>query len=278
MVSLGVAEECPFQNVERGMASRWKMAHKIRVTKNDNVEYLGNVFLTITLIIGLIFFILGYLYSIYVRLNLFDILSHNLTTHIILYFLLGFGTLAIEIISVILIVIDGNNLNIGRGLNHPGQRLFKSKTWYIHRWAILIFFFWIIFYPLYVYRRREIYEINKDFRPPLPESKSMAYKAKRNRIITIISIVILITVIISSVIIYSLFENNGKVSINSVSFTPGTPNEGDIITITTHLDGNLFLKAPQFSFDVIYDTGVDSVSMVGSRTMSKETEDTFVRP
>ena len=187
------------------------MAHKIRVTKNDNVEYPGNVFLTITLIIGLIFFILGYSYSIYVRLNLFDILSHNLTTHIIFYFLLGFGNLAIVIVSVILIVIDGNNLNIGRGLNYPGQRLFKSKTWYIHRWAILIFFFWIIFYPLYIYRRREIYEINKDVQSPL------AYEGKHNR--GIVAMVIIAIVFASSLSTYLIYQQSIQDSIGDDGIT-----------------------------------------------------------
>jgi len=190
------------------------MVHKIRVPTKEknhyNDGYPINKYLMPVLIVGLIIFMLYIPFSFYVRLNLFDLLYEHFALQL-LYFLLGGGYFVIVIISIILIAKDGNNLNVGRGINSPGQRLFKSRTWYIHRWAILIFFFWIIFYPLYIYRRREIYEINKDVQSPL------AYQGKHNR--GIVTMVIIAIVFASSLSTYLIYQQGIQESIGDDGIT-----------------------------------------------------------
>ena len=143
------------------------MAHKIREPKKNypsENEYHPNLGLIIVLIIGFSFFIIymmGYIYIMY------SILTHvrGSTPEILGYVIAitGLGFFIIEIISVILIANDASKLNVGSA--YSKERFFQSKTWKIHGWAILVFFFWFFIFPLYVYRRKELYKINKQTLP-----------------------------------------------------------------------------------------------------------------
>lgn len=97
------------------------------------------------------------------------------------------------------------------------------------------------------------------------------------KIIALISIVVVCIVLVSSIYVYTIFEKNNLATIKDITISPDNPDDGDIITITAHLDGELFVKAPQFSFDVLfYNPGDNTIPVSGSCPMTKETDDTFI--
>jgi hypothetical protein len=60
------------------------------------------------------------------------------------------------ILSAIVVHVDAKGLNAGGGQKEIGSTL----TWSPFSWALLVLFFWIIGMPLYLYRRRQIWEMS----------------------------------------------------------------------------------------------------------------------
>lgn len=60
----------------------------------------------------------------------------------------------VVILSAIAVYVDAGNLRAGNGQ----KETFGSLTWSPFSWAALVILMWIIGLPLYLYRRREIWE------------------------------------------------------------------------------------------------------------------------
>ncbi len=158
------------------------MAHLIKTPKSayyEDDKYESNIILNLLLVNGLACFIpyiFCYFYNLYLitelRNTIFDNFrqesfaipdTSSITTQIelnqIIMIITGLIYFVIVIMSVILIVKDAKTLHVGAA--YSGERFFRPLTWEIHSWGILTFFFWWFIFPLYVYRRKEIYEVNK---------------------------------------------------------------------------------------------------------------------
>lgn len=110
--------------------------------------------------------------------------------------LYGSGVLYLELLILIIIILstplayrDAKNIDAGEAYSE--QRTFRSLTWTPVSWGILVFILWIIFFPVYLYKREEIYWRNisieyhtlktmerditlKKTKQPLPTSPSKA--------------------------------------------------------------------------------------------------------
>jgi len=62
--------------------------------------------------------------------------------------------LVLVLISAIYVYTDAKKRGIGPALGEK-QELDKLKTWTPGSWAVLVFLFWIIFMPLYPWKRDE---------------------------------------------------------------------------------------------------------------------------
>ena len=64
----------------------------------------------------------------------------------------------IVIISAIVVYIDAKA--IGAGTQSAKELAFRSVTWKPLSWAVLVFFFWIIFVPFYLIKRKELFSLS----------------------------------------------------------------------------------------------------------------------
>ncbi len=76
--------------------------------------------------------------------------------------LYGSGSLYLELLILIIIILSAplvyrDAKNIDAGEAYSEQRTFRSLTWTPLSWGILVFIIWIIFFPVYLYKREEIY-------------------------------------------------------------------------------------------------------------------------
>jgi hypothetical protein len=67
-----------------------------------------------------------------------------------------FVTLIIVIISTVTVYSDAKAIGTGRGFSK--EILGETVTWKPLTWSLLVFFFWIIFLPLYLVKRRVLLE------------------------------------------------------------------------------------------------------------------------
>jgi predicted nucleic acid-binding Zn ribbon protein len=67
-----------------------------------------------------------------------------------------FITFIIVIISTVTVYTDAKAIGVGRGFNK--EILGETVTWKPITWSLLVFFFWIIFLPLYLVKRRVLLE------------------------------------------------------------------------------------------------------------------------
>ena len=66
--------------------------------------------------------------------------------------------LIIVIISAIVVYTDAKSIGVG---TQPTKELaFTSVTWKPISWAVLVFFFWIIFLPFYLIKRKELFSLS----------------------------------------------------------------------------------------------------------------------
>ena len=66
--------------------------------------------------------------------------------------------LIIVIINAIVVYTDAKS--IGAGIKSAKEQALKSVTWKPISWALLAFFFWIIFVPFYLIKRKELFSLN----------------------------------------------------------------------------------------------------------------------
>ena len=69
-----------------------------------------------------------------------------------------FGAFMVRIASVFLVAKDAEEMGAGRAFLQ--ERFFRTRTWRPASWAILVFFFWTLLMPLYILKRRAIFEAN----------------------------------------------------------------------------------------------------------------------
>jgi hypothetical protein len=99
--------------------------------------------------------------------------SLNILFWILLYVLndkdriwfLEFNEIKIWFLDLLFIVIillspqfvysDASKMDAGEA--YPQQKTFRAMTWSPASWGVLVFFFWILILPLYLYKREEIY-------------------------------------------------------------------------------------------------------------------------
>ena len=103
-------------------------------------EYKSNPFLITLLIIGSLAVVI-------------EVLSYIFYSSRILY--LELLILIIIILSAPLVYRDAKKIDAGEAYSE--QRTFRSLTWTPVSWGILVFIIWIIFFPVYLYKREEIY-------------------------------------------------------------------------------------------------------------------------
>jgi hypothetical protein len=103
-------------------------------------EYKSNPYLITLLIIG----------SFAVIIEIFSYILYNSG---ILY--LELLILIIIILSAPLVYKDAKKIDAGEAYSE--QRTFRSLTWTPMSWGILVFIIWIIFFPVYLFKREEIY-------------------------------------------------------------------------------------------------------------------------
>ena len=156
------------------------MAQKIMVPKTTEKyeDYKANKLLILLFIIGysvMIPYMIGYFYNLYFFFKIIDYfneirgmesvpdhLSMPTQSEIVqtIMVITALIYLAVVILSVILIYLDTKKLRVGTAFSK--ERFFKSITWRISSWTILTFFFWWFIFPLYLYRRKQIYRMNKE--------------------------------------------------------------------------------------------------------------------
>ena len=61
----------------------------------------------------------------------------------------------IDLISAQFVYFDANKIDAGEA--YPEQRTLRAMTWSPSSWGVLVFFLWIIMFPLYLYKREEIF-------------------------------------------------------------------------------------------------------------------------
>ena len=66
--------------------------------------------------------------------------------------------LIIVIINAIVVYSDAKS--IGAGTKSAKEKALESVTWKPISWAVLAFFFWIIFVPFYLIKRKELFSLN----------------------------------------------------------------------------------------------------------------------
>ncbi len=103
-------------------------------------EYKSNPYLITLLNIG----------SFAVFLEIFSYIFFN--TRILFLELL---VIIIIIISAPLVYIDAKKIDAGEAFSE--QRTFRAITWTPVSWGVLVFIIWIIFFPIYLFMREEIY-------------------------------------------------------------------------------------------------------------------------
>jgi hypothetical protein len=103
-------------------------------------EYKSNPYLITLLIIGSFAVIIEiFSYIFYGSWNLFiDLLI-----------------LIIILLSTPLVYKDAKKIDAGEAYSE--QRTFRALTWTPMSWGILVFIIWIIFFPIYLFKREEIY-------------------------------------------------------------------------------------------------------------------------
>jgi len=103
-------------------------------------EYKSNPYLITLLIIGS--------FAVFI-----EVFSYIFYSSRILY--LELLILIIIILSAPLVYRDAKKIDAGEAYSE--QRTFRSLTWTPVSWGILVFIIWIIFFPVYLYKREEIY-------------------------------------------------------------------------------------------------------------------------
>jgi hypothetical protein len=103
-------------------------------------EYKSNPYLITLLIIG----------SFAVIIEIFSYIFYS-TRYLYLELLI----LIIILLSAPLVYKDAKKIDAGEAYSE--QRTFRSLTWTPMSWGILVFIIWIIFFPIYLYKREEIY-------------------------------------------------------------------------------------------------------------------------
>ena len=173
------------------------MAHKIRAVKISHYddEYRSNKKLLTLLAIGLpcaIIYMSLYFYNFY-QILFVDHTGQNITipsdSVATLMVITWFGYFISFLLSQIFLHLDLNKLNVGLAFE---SEKFRSITWNQHSWRWLTFFFWWFIFPLYLYRRQEIYQINKAAMNRLnikPEPVQLF--SRRDAIILVILIIII---------------------------------------------------------------------------------------
>jgi uncharacterized membrane protein YobD (UPF0266 family) len=61
----------------------------------------------------------------------------------------------IVLLTAQFVYIDANNIDAGEA--SPEQKTFRAMTWSPTSWGVLVFFIWFIMFPLYLYKREEIF-------------------------------------------------------------------------------------------------------------------------
>ncbi len=84
-----------------------------------------------------------------------------------LFFLGLIGVFLFVVISAIIVFIDSNKICI-----HKKELGLDPLTWVPVLWAILVLLVWILWYPVYLYKRREIFETGRE----LPRTKTTSGK------------------------------------------------------------------------------------------------------
>jgi len=100
-----------------------------QIIDNPKKNYSSNHILTLLLILGVVFIFINF---------------------IIVWL--------IVIISAIAVYYDANTIRAGK--SSPKEEVFNSMTYKPITWGALTFLFWIIFLPLYLYRRERIFNQN----------------------------------------------------------------------------------------------------------------------
>jgi hypothetical protein len=103
-------------------------------------EYKSNPFLITLLIIGSLAVVI-------------EVLSYIFYSSRILFLELLF--LIIIILSAPLVYKDAKKIDAGEA--YPEQRTLRAMTWTPISWGILVFIIWVIFFPVYLFKREEIY-------------------------------------------------------------------------------------------------------------------------
>lgn len=103
-------------------------------------EYKSNPYLITLLIIG----------SFAVIIEIFSYIFYGSR-----YLYLELLILIIIILSAPLVYVDSKKIDAGEAYSE--QRTFRSLTWTPMSWGILVFIIWIIFFPVYLFKREEIY-------------------------------------------------------------------------------------------------------------------------
>jgi hypothetical protein len=68
---------------------------------------------------------------------------------------IGILLFMIILISAQFVYFDANKIDAGEA--SPEQRTLRAMTWSPASWGVLVFFLWFIMFPLYLYKREEIF-------------------------------------------------------------------------------------------------------------------------
>lgn len=112
-------------------------------------NYTSNPALAGLLIIGGIVLIIG-------------VLSYILELDILIYYVNGIRIRLLVLIFFIIVLMSGQLVyydakKIDAGYASPEQKTWRSMTWTPGSWGVLVFFLWIILFPVYLSKREEIY-------------------------------------------------------------------------------------------------------------------------
>ncbi|UCE36460.1 MAG: hypothetical protein JSW00_13185 [Thermoplasmata archaeon] len=113
-------------------------------------KYKSNPYLITLLIMGTIIVIIEVVSFAMHRYRIwyFDLYGINFYYYEFLFFI-------ILLISAQLTYLDAKKIEAGKAF--PEQKTFRSMTWTPLSWGVLVFFFWILLFPAYLYMREDIY-------------------------------------------------------------------------------------------------------------------------
>lgn len=135
----------------------------------SNLSYSKNRLLLVLLGIGLFGFIISFFLPYLLLISGGKEHYYNFLFSSEFYYLRIFSTYGVYIISAIVVYVDSKKISAGMAFEK--EKFFKSVTWKPIGWAILVFFIWILIFPLYIINRKKVFEANK-----------FAHKVKREEV------------------------------------------------------------------------------------------------